>query len=161
MDVATRSSSGSRRAASTTLAPSAASMAAIAAPMPIEAPVTTATLSANPVIVSPFRSWPLTGADVPGRHHAALDIAPIPHHVLDRRGSSAPRPCEPDAKRGGNEGPGPDSDPEHEPGERLHEIQVAGRAEGEGGDAVHAKWEDDAPQGGLVTEGPLAPDMPP
>jgi hypothetical protein len=58
---AARSNASARRAASTTRAPSAASMAASPAPIPIDAPVTTATRSVDAVIVDLLASR-LTGA---------------------------------------------------------------------------------------------------
>ena len=53
---ATPASSVSRRAASTTFAPSAASIAASPAPIPTDAPVTTATRPASTAIATPLLS---------------------------------------------------------------------------------------------------------
>ena len=55
---ATPAGSVSRRAASTTFAPSAASIAASPAPIPADAPVTTAARPASTAIATPpLRSW--------------------------------------------------------------------------------------------------------
>jgi hypothetical protein len=68
---------------------------------------------------------------------------------------------EPGPERGGDQDPGGDGHPEHEPGEGFGERQAGGLAELQRGDAVHAEGEDHAPQRRLIGQRPALPDVTP
>ena len=79
-----RSSSFPRRAASTTFAPSAASIAARPAPIPVDAPVTSATRPASTAIAAPLRSWPPIMPA--GQRHGGRPGSRVKHSVRLRDG---------------------------------------------------------------------------
>src|ERR1700733_3888719 len=67
------------RSAITTLAPAAANVRAISLPMPLAAPVTTATLSLSCIRLAPYRSWVWQRDSIPPvlreiEGHAALEV---------------------------------------------------------------------------------------